>query len=242
MNWLASLVTGRRSKWIVIVVWLLGASALVPFSSKLAAVEQNSQASFVPSGAPSTVVSDLESRFPDLNRLAALVVLYRAEGLSEKDLAYADSLRSRIDGLSLVGASGVSPVAVSAGRRGAILEVALRAGTSATAVATDINRLRSALTGPPPGVSTGVGGPAAVLTDTASVFSGIDGVLLLATVLVVTVLLLLTYRSVSATLSDSERGVAERPGAEVATRDDRGGMGVAVEAAPEGHPSGPVPR
>ncbi len=53
------------------------------------------------------------------------------------------------------------------------------------------------------------------------------------------------YRwSVSATLSDSgsERGVAERPGAEVATRDDRGGMGVAVEAAPEGHPSGPVPR
>ncbi len=48
--------------------------------------------------------------------------------------------------------------------------------------------------------------------------------------------------SVSATLSDSERGVAECPGAEVATRDDRGGMGVAVEAAPEGHPSGPVPR
>ena len=51
------------------------------------------------------------------------------------------------------------------------------------------------------------------------------------------------YRwSVSATLSDSERGVAERLGTEVATRDDRGGMGVAVEAAPEGHPSGPVPR
>ncbi len=196
MKWFASLITGRRSKWIVIVVWLLGASALVPFSSKLAAVEQNSQASFVPSGAPSTVVSDLESRFPDLNRLAALAVLYRAQGLSESDLAYAHSLKSHIDRLGLVGVSAVLPVAVSASRRGAIIEVALQAGTSATAVATDVSRLRSALAGAPPGVSTGVGGPAAVLADTASAFSGIDGVLLLATVLVVTVLLLLTYRSI----------------------------------------------
>ncbi len=48
--------------------------------------------------------------------------------------------------------------------------------------------------------------------------------------------------SVSATLSDSKRGVAERLGTEVATRDDRGGMDVAVEAAPEGHPPGTVPR
>ena len=42
-------------------------------------------------------------------------------------------------------------------------------------------------------------------------------------------------------LSDSERGVAERLGTEVATRGDRGGLDVAVEAAPEGHPSGSVP-
>ncbi|MGC8474191.1 MAG: MMPL family transporter, partial [Candidatus Dormibacteria bacterium] len=195
MNWFASLVTGRRSKWIVILVWLLGAAALVPFSSKLAAVEQNSQASFVPSGAPSTVVSNLESRFPELNRLVALAVLYRAHGLTASDLAYAQSLKAHIDGLGLEGVSSVLPVAVSASRRGAIIEVALQAGTSATAVATDVSRLRSALASAPPGVLTGVGGPAAVLADTASAFSGIDGVLLLATVLVVTVLLLLTYRS-----------------------------------------------
>ena len=50
-----------------------------------------------------------------------------------------------------------------------------------------------------------------------------------------------THHSVSATLSDSERGVAERLGTEVATRGDRGGLDVAVEAAPEGHPSGSVP-
>ncbi len=191
----ASLVTGRRSKWFVILVWVVGASALFPLSSKLAAVEQNSQSSFVPSGAPSTLVSSLQARFPDLNRLAALAVLYRAQGLTEGDLAYARSTESRLAGLDLVGARGVSPLVVSADHRGVLIEVALRIGTPATAVATDVRRMRSALAGAPPGLSTGVGGPAAVLADTASAFSGIDGVLLLATVLVVTVLLLLTYRS-----------------------------------------------
>jgi len=39
--------------------------------------------------------------------------------------------------------------------------------------------------------------------------------------------------SVSATPSDSKRGVSEGLGTEVAMRDDRGGMGVVVEAAPE---------
>jgi RND superfamily putative drug exporter len=195
MTWLAALVTGRRTKWIVVAVWLLGASALVPFASKLAGVEQNSQSSFVPTGAPSTVASDLLARFPDLNRLAALAVFYRAHGFSEADLAYAREVRSRVAGLGLAGVSGVLPLVVAPDRRAALFEVALGAGTSATAVASDVDRIRSALAAAPPGVATGVGGPAAVLADTASAFSGIDGVLLLATVLVVTVLLLLTYRS-----------------------------------------------
>ncbi len=79
---------------------------------------------------------------------------------------------------------------------------------------------------------SGAGGGALLSPHRLEAFS--DGVM----AVIITVMAL----SVSATLSDSERDVAERPGAEVATRDDRGGMGVAVEAAPEGHPSGPVPR
>lgn len=62
-------------------------------------------------------------------------------------------------------------------------------------MATDVSQLRASLAGHPAGLEVGVGGPAAVLADTASAFSGIDGILLGATVLVVTVLLLLTYRS-----------------------------------------------
>ncbi|NNM96566.1 MAG: MMPL family transporter [Candidatus Dormibacteraeota bacterium] len=195
MNVLASLVTGRRSRWVLIVVWLVGAIALVPFSSKLTAVEQNSQSSFVPSGAPSTIVANIEGQFPSLNRLAAIVVLYRKSGVTSSDLAYARAAQARVQALGLAGETGVTTPALSPNHDGVLIEVSLGANTSATKVAADVSQLRASLAGHPAGLEVGVGGPAAILADTASAFAGIDGILLAATVLVVAVLLLLTYRS-----------------------------------------------
>ncbi len=180
---------------MLIVIWLGGAAALVPFSSKLTAVEQNSQASFVPSGAPSTLAADIQSQFPALNRLSAIVILYRRSGVTTGDLAYAKAAQARVTALGIAGATGVSAPALSPNHDGILIEVSLGANTSATKVASDVTQLRASLAGHPAGLEVGVGGPAAVLADTAGAFSGIDGILLLATVLVVTVLLLLTYRS-----------------------------------------------
>ncbi|MGA9775730.1 MAG: MMPL family transporter [Candidatus Dormiibacterota bacterium] len=180
---------------MLIALWLAGAVALVPFSSKLAAVEQNSQSSFVPSGAPSTLVANIQSQFPALNRLAAVVILYRRSGVTTGDLAYARATQGRVQALRIAGETQVTAPVVSPNRDGVLIEVSLGANTSATKVAADVSQLRDVLAGHPSGLEVGVGGPAAVLADTASAFSGIDGILLVATVLVVTVLLLLTYRS-----------------------------------------------
>lgn len=192
---LGKLVSGRRTRWLVVAVWVLAAAALAPLSGGLSAVEQNSQSSFVPTGAPSTKVAQIQAGFPALNNLPAEVVLYRPGGLTTPDRAFAAQLRVAVAALHLPGVVKVSAPVVSANGDGALVSVLIGPSTAATDVSSDVTRLDSLLGRAPAGLQHGVGGPAAVLADTASAFSGIDGILLLATVLLVTVLLLLTYRS-----------------------------------------------
>lgn len=193
---LAAIPTGRWSRWLVVVVWLVVVGALAPLSGRLAGVEQNSQSSFVPSRAASTLVAEYESHFPKLDGLPALIVLHRSTGLTARDLRAAGAVRAQVQALNLPGVRTVGQVELSKGRTGLLLPVTLAPGTSAVSVASDVAKIEKDLSHLPPGVQAGVGGPAATLADTANSFNGIDGTLLLATIAIVTVLLLLTYRSV----------------------------------------------
>jgi RND superfamily putative drug exporter len=192
---LAEIPTGRWSKWLAVLVWLVAVGALVPLSAGLTGVEQNSQSSFVPAGAASTEVAAYQAEFPGMNSLPALVVLYRQTGITGSDRTAAAADQRRISALRLPGVAAVGSSTVAPSGTGLIFPVTLMAGTSAVTVGTDVNRIQSALGPAEAGLETGVGGPAATLADTANAFSGIDGTLLLATVAIVTLLLLLTYRS-----------------------------------------------
>jgi len=192
---IASAVTGRWSRWVVIAIWVLAVAALVPLSGKLAGVEQNSQASFVPSGAASTRVTELQSRIPGSNDLPALVVLYRSRGLTASDLRLAAEDRARIAALHLPGVTQVGGEVRAPHGSGLFFPVTIAGSVAATTVGSDLTAMRHALVTPAPGLEQGIGGPAAILADTANAFSGIDGTLLLATVAIVALLLLLTYRS-----------------------------------------------
>jgi len=193
---LATIPTGRWSKWLVIVIWLVVVGALAPLSGRLTGVEQNSQSSFVPSGAASTLVADYESHFARLNGLPALVVFHRSSGLTAADLQAAAAIKTRVRALNLPGVTAIGGLDLSPDRTGLLLPITLAARTSAEVVASDVAGIQKSLAHLPEGVQAGVGGPAASLADTANSFNGIDGTLLLATVAIVTVLLLLTYRSV----------------------------------------------
>ena len=48
MNALATLVTGRRSRWVVIALWVLLAVAAMPLAMKLPDVTKDSLADFIP--------------------------------------------------------------------------------------------------------------------------------------------------------------------------------------------------
>ena len=192
---LAGIPTGRWSRWVTVLVWLLAVGALVPLAAGLAGVEQNSQSSFVPAGAASTEVAAYQAEFPGMNSLPALVVLYRRTGITPSDRATASVDQRRISSLHLPGVTAVGSSTLAPAGTGLIFQVTLAAGTSTVTLGDDVTRIRAALGPAEAGLETGVGGPAATLADTANAFSGTDSTLLLATVAIVTVLLLLTYRS-----------------------------------------------
>src|SRR5262245_57258 len=86
MNALASIVAGRRAKWVVLAVWLVAVVVMTPLGGKLADETKDDTASFLPETAESTrVVETLDARFPAQETSQGLIVYQRDGGLTEAD-------------------------------------------------------------------------------------------------------------------------------------------------------------
>ena len=86
MNALATLVTGRRSRWVVIALWVLLAVAAMPLAMKLPDVTKDSLADFIPPESQSRQIGEiLEERFPGGNRSVVVLVYQRDGGLLPED-------------------------------------------------------------------------------------------------------------------------------------------------------------
>jgi putative drug exporter of the RND superfamily len=82
----ASFVSGRRTKWVVLAIWLVAAFAMGSVGSKLADVTTDETASFLPDDAESTEVQELlKERFPGGETTIGLIVYQREGGLTEAD-------------------------------------------------------------------------------------------------------------------------------------------------------------
>lgn len=98
---ISGFATGRRSKWVVIALWVVVAFALFGFQPKLQEATTNENEAFLPESAESTEVNDLvEERFADGNEVDALVAYNRDGGLSA-----ADRERIGTDALEIAGLS-----------------------------------------------------------------------------------------------------------------------------------------
>ena len=83
------LPAGRRTKWAVLVFWLIIVAVLGPLAGKLTGAEKNNASAWLPAAAESTKVLDVQSRFQSPNIYAAVVVYDRASGLTSADKAKA---------------------------------------------------------------------------------------------------------------------------------------------------------
>jgi putative drug exporter of the RND superfamily len=86
LSQLASFATGRRTKWVVLAIWIVVAIAMMPLGSKLADETQDDTASFLPESAESTrVVEDLDENFAEGETTLGLIVYDRDGGLTAAD-------------------------------------------------------------------------------------------------------------------------------------------------------------
>ena len=188
--------SGRRAKVGVVVFWLIIVALAGPLSGKLTGAEKNDSSSWLPANAESTQVLNLESKIQSPNIFDAVVVYDRPSGLTNADKAKAAADRARFAGVAGVVRGQVAGPIVSQDGKAIETLVPVNLGSQgwnkASGAATslrDIARANDA------GMSVYIAGPLGSAADSANSFKGIDGTLLLATLAVVIVLLLITYRS-----------------------------------------------
>jgi RND superfamily putative drug exporter len=190
------LPAGRRTKWAVVVFWLIIVAVTGPLAGKLTGAEKNDASAWLPAGAESTKVLDVQSRFQSPNIYAAVVVYDRVSGLTGADKAKAAADVRRFAGVHGVVRSQVAGPIPSADGKAMETIVPINLGSKgwngASAAAT---KLRVMARTDANGLAFHIAGPLGNAADSASAFKGIDGILLYATLAVVIVLLLITYRS-----------------------------------------------
>ncbi|TNY37297.1 MMPL family transporter [Thermomonospora catenispora] len=187
---LTALPTGSRSKWAVLAIWIVLLMVLGPMAGKLGEVEENDDAAWLPAGAESTRVAELEKRFSDEEMVPAVIVYERPSGITPQDRAKA---QADLEALSkLPGAR--QPQGPIPSQDGTALQT-LVPFTDPDHLIDAVDQARDVVKRAPPGLNVHVTGPAGGLADMIKVFETIDGFLLLAAGLVVIVLLLLIYRS-----------------------------------------------
>jgi RND superfamily putative drug exporter len=178
---------------MVLIAWLIIVAVSSPFASKLGSVQENDDTAWLPSGAESLKVSKLQEEFTHGDTTTAVVVYYRADGLTATDQSRIDTDRQAIS--STFPGTELSPTVTSDDGHAAMYTMPLDASGDGQAVIDGVGDLRGVVSDGTNGLQVKVTGPAGFMTDLVDVFSGIDTTLLAASAGVVAILLLLTYRS-----------------------------------------------
>jgi RND superfamily putative drug exporter len=201
MRRLASFVTGRRSKWAVLGIWLLLVVAIAPLGSKLADETNDRTESFLPKSAESTkVVKALNNRFAGGQYIDGLIVYRRKGGLNQADRQKIASDAAATQRVLPVLAkprvpfgTGATPGLVSPDRSTAY--TAFTVPDNYDKVGDWGKDLRDEIGDGSGGLDVFLTGDVGFNTDAKEVFGSLDTKLLLATVLLVLVLLGAIYRS-----------------------------------------------
>ncbi|MFI1683022.1 MMPL family transporter [Streptomyces sp. NPDC020607] len=190
------MVSGRRSKWAVLLIWLVLISAGGSLAAKLGDVQDNDPETWLPSSAQSTHAVELaEKHFADKDSSTAIIIYARGGGLTDADRDKIAADRAALQDDIAVG--DVAKPQVSKDDKAAFLSYPLRTSPSDNKVLTDAVGDSEDIVkkDAPDGLDIRIAGEAGSVRDFAEVYSGMDGALLGAALGVVALLLLLTYRS-----------------------------------------------
>ncbi|QSB17527.1 MMPL family transporter [Natronosporangium hydrolyticum] len=177
---------------VVTALWIIVGGPLGSYQGRLAEVQENDTAAFLPADAEATQVAELdEDRFAG-DVLPAVVVFERDDGLTESDLAALTDLSERLGQLPQTDGE-VSPPIPSDDGVAAQVVVPLADNDQVSDAVQEIRELVGASA--PAEVTAYLTGPAGFATDLGSAFGDIDTLLLAVTAAVVAVILVIVYRS-----------------------------------------------
>ncbi|HTZ24834.1 MAG TPA: MMPL family transporter, partial [Streptosporangiaceae bacterium] len=183
---------GRRTKWLVIVFWLIVVAVTGSLAGKLQGAERNDASSYLPASAESTQELNLQAKFTSPNLNPAVVVYTRSSGITAADFRKAQADAHRFAALPAVHGRVVGPIP---SKDHQALETIVGADLGYKANISGFISGLNATAASDPGLAVHITGPAASAADEIKIFKGIDTTLLFATLAVVIALLLLTYRS-----------------------------------------------
>ncbi|MEU7905790.1 MMPL family transporter [Actinoplanes sp. NPDC049118] len=182
----------------MIGLWVALAAVMVPLSGKLSSVTTDRAVDTLPASAESTKVAVLEDSLPGGEDNTFVFVYHRAGGMTDADRAtverHYDTLTKRYPPKAAAGEDDEGP-STRLSTDGKAMMFTLDVSTTYGGPEAIVGPLRVAAKDRPAGLQLDVTGPAAVDGDMDAVFDGIDLQVFLTTVVVVTVLLILTYRS-----------------------------------------------
>jgi RND superfamily putative drug exporter len=189
---LISAASGRRGKWITLLIWIAVIAAVSPFAGKLGDVEENDAAAWLPESAESLQVEQMLDSFDTDETTDAVIVYHRDGGLNAADQATIEADRSQF--AQTYGDANVSPPITSEDGLAAIYSVTMP-DMDDDEETDAVDAMRDVVNAHNDGLVSKVTGPAGFNRDFNNAFSGMDSKLLLVTAGVVAILLLLTYRS-----------------------------------------------
>jgi RND superfamily putative drug exporter len=178
----------------IVVLWLLVGGPLGALQSKVAEVQKNDNASFLPQSAESTEVLNLNKKFVAAETSPAIIVYGRDTGLTDADKAkIAADAQWAVTALGgkLTGPA-VGPLYSDDGKAAQV--ILPFQGSDVDKARDSVVMLRQHISGDP-GLAAHVAGPVGIFADLSEAFQGIDGILLVVTGCVILLILLVVYRS-----------------------------------------------
>jgi RND superfamily putative drug exporter len=190
---IAGKLTGRVTKWLVLAFWIVAVAGLAGFAQKLTDVQNNEASTWLPSSAESTKALDKLEAFQDQNDIPTVVVYYRAGGLTGQDLSAIKAQLPRISAMDGVVGQAKGPIPSKDGEVAQSIVTYNFGKDGWNKLPDTADKLRDIIA--IPGVTTYISGQGGQAADSATAFAGIDGTLLFATLGIVILILLFTYRS-----------------------------------------------
>jgi RND superfamily putative drug exporter len=197
MGRLARIVSGRRSRWACLAVWIVVIAVLAPLGGKMNDITSEDLA--LPAGSQSNHVQALlRDRFATGDERTAVLVYSRPGGLTQADRAKIAADATRAATVPLVGtpvppftAAGAGQVSKQGDVAFTIVPIVAKGRYHVTPTMDALRKLEPASGG----LSVHVTGDAALISDVRSALRKSDTTLLLMTVALVLLLLVAVYRA-----------------------------------------------